>query len=242
MTSPAVQSLKVDRSAKTLRELTLEKLRAAILDGRFKPGERLVERSLCEQLDVSRSVVREVLRHLEAEGLVESIPQQGPVVASLSAGQAAQIYEIRALLEGRAAKLFAECAPDSALKQLERLNAAIQQAFKAGDFAGVVERTTSFYQALFAGAKLDMAWDIVRSLNARINRLRLMTIGSPGRQKEAATEMQAILDALRKRNANAAQEAAELHVRRVAEIAGAQLGSPSLQGNDNRRKLPLEAV
>lgn len=216
----AAPSLRIERTARTLRELSLEKMRAAILGGHFRPGERLVERSLCEQLDVSRSIVREVLRHLEAEGLVESIPHHGPVVATLTAGQAAQVYEIRALLEGRAARLFAERGSDAALKQLVALNAAIQQAFAANDFAAVVERTTAFYAALFEGAGLAMAWDIVQSLNARINRLRLMTIGSPGRQKDAAAEMDRILKALRKRDADAAEAAAELHVRRVAEIAG----------------------
>jgi DNA-binding GntR family transcriptional regulator len=223
MSAPTTVSLKIERTAKTLRELSLDRMRAAIQDGHFKPGERLVERSLCEQLDVSRSIVREVLRHLEAEGLVEAIPHQGPVVASLTADQAAQIYEIRAALEGRAARLFAEQADAAALQRLVALNASIQQAFQAADFAAVVQRTTAFYEALFAGAGLDMAWDIVRSLNARINRLRLLTISSPGRQKEAATEMERILKALRKHDGQAAQEAAEQHVRRVAAIAGASL-------------------
>jgi DNA-binding GntR family transcriptional regulator len=223
MSAPNPVSLKIERTAKTLRELSLDRMRAAILDGHFKPGERLVERSLCEQLDVSRSIVREVLRHLEAEGLVEAVPHQGPVVASLSADQAAQIYEIRAALEGRAARLFAEHADAAALQHLVTLNAAIQQAFEAADFPAVVQRTTAFYEALFAGAGLGMAWDIVRSLNARINRLRLLTIGSKGRQKEAAAEMDRILKALRKHDGAAAQEAAEQHVRRVAEIAGAAL-------------------
>lgn len=225
MSSPPVHPLKIERTAKTLRELTLEKMRAAILGGHFKPGERLVERSLCEQLDVSRSIVREVLRHLETEGLVESIPHQGPVVATLSADQAAQIYEIRASLEGRAARLFAERASDAMIKHLSQLNAAIQQAFQAGDFAAVVEHTTAFYAALFDGAGLSMAWNIVMSLNARINRLRLMTIGSTGRQKDAAAEMEKILKALRKRDAQAAQDAAEAHVRRVAQIACALLAN-----------------
>jgi DNA-binding GntR family transcriptional regulator len=221
----AAPSLRIDRNAKTLRELALEKMRGAILSGHFKPGERVVERSLCEQLDVSRSIVREVLRHLEAEGLIESVPHSGPVIASLSADQAAQIYALRGLMEGRAARLFAEAASDAALAHLATLNAAIQSAFKAGDHAAVVERTTAFYEALFQGAGMTIAWDIVRSLNARINRLRLMTIGSPGRQKEAAAEMDKILKALRKRDPAAAQEAAEAHVRRVAEIAAQALSS-----------------
>jgi DNA-binding GntR family transcriptional regulator len=227
MSKPPAQLLKVDRSAKTLRELSLEKVRSAILDGHFPPGERLVERNLCEQLDVSRSIVREVLRHLETEGLVESVPHQGPVVATLSADRAAQVYEIRALMEGHAANLCAQRASDAALRQLGELNARIQEAFVAGDFHEVVTRTTAFYEALFAGARLAMAWEIVQSLNARINRLRLMTIGSQGRQKEAAAEMERIVKALRKRDAPAAQEAAEAHVRRVAEIAGALLADGS---------------
>jgi DNA-binding GntR family transcriptional regulator len=218
MAAPA-PSLKIDRSAPTLRELSLAKMREAILSGHFKPGERLVERNLCEQLDVSRSIVREVLRHLETEGLVESIAHQGPVVASLDADQAAQVYEIRALLEGHAARLCAERASDATIKHLAELNARIQEAFEAGDFHQVMVRTTAFYEAMFTGSGLGMAWGIVQSLNARINRLRVMTISSRGRQKEAAEEMGRILKALKKRDPQAAQEASERHVRRVAEIA-----------------------
>jgi len=225
MSPTATPSLKVDRSGKTLRELSLEKMRAAIASGHFRPGERLVERSLCEQLDVSRSIVREVLRHLEADGLVESIPHQGPVVASLTGDQARQIYEVRSLLEGRAAAEFALHAGDEAIAALAAANARIQQAFEAGDFPQVVACTTAFYEQMFAGAGMAVAWEIVRSLNARINRLRLMTIGSPGRHRQAGTEMNRIVRAVRKRDAEAAREAAEAHVNRAAEIAARMLAA-----------------
>lgn len=209
----------MDRSAKTLRELALEKMREGIWNGHFKPGERLVERQLCEQLGVSRSIVREVLRHLETEGLVQTESHQGPVVASFTADQAAQIYEIRALLEGQAARRCAERAAPDALNELETLNDRTQQTFRRGDFQGVRENTTAFYEALFRLAGMDMAWEVVQSLNARINRLRAMTIGSTGRQKEAAAEMSRIIEALKRRDADAAQKASEDHVRRVAQIA-----------------------
>lgn len=211
--------LKVERPAKTLRELSLEKMRSAILAGHFKPGDRLVERALCEQLDVSRSIVREVLRHLETEGLIETVPHHGPVVASLSADQTVQIYELRALLEGQAAKVFAERADAQTLDQLTAINEHIQSAFRAKDHAAVVAQTTSFYQLLFQGAGHTLAWNILQSLNARINRLRLLTIGSKNRQKDAAAEMAAILSALRARDPVAAQQAAEAHVRQVSRIA-----------------------
>jgi len=224
---PATQtsSIKVDRSTKTLRELTLESMRGAIFSGHFKPGERLVERNLCEQLDVSRSVVREVLRHLETEGLVESIPHQGPVVASLDADRAAQIYELRALLEGHAARLCAEKASDATIQRLGELNDHIQAAFSEDDFHEVMVRTSAFYEAMFIGSGLTMAWDVVQSLNARINRLRAMTISSIGRKAEAAAEMERIVQALRNRDPQAAQEASQAHVRRVAEIAAQRLAA-----------------
>lgn len=221
-TSPT-GSLRVDRSAKTLRELALENMRDAIWNGHFKPGDRLVERQLCEQLGVSRSIVREVLRHLETEGLVETESHQGPVVASLTADQAAQIYEIRALLEGQAARRCATRTTPETLQELVALNAQTQQAFAQGDFHGVRERTGAFYEALFRLAGMDMAWQVVQSLNARINRLRAMTIGSKGRQDEAAVEMDRIIKALKKRDPDAAQKASEAHVHRVAQIAAERL-------------------
>ena len=76
--APNLESLRIDTPPVTLREMALERLRNAIIAGLFSPGQRLVERTLCDQLGVSRSVIREVLRHLETEGLIETAPKQGP--------------------------------------------------------------------------------------------------------------------------------------------------------------------
>ena len=86
---------KIERAPQTLRDLVQNRMRAAIIDGHFAPGERLVERPLCNQLGVSRTVIRETIRYLEAEGLVEVITNQGPIVATLNWDQARQIYDIR---------------------------------------------------------------------------------------------------------------------------------------------------
>lgn len=212
-------SLKVDRSAKTLRELTLEKMHEAIFSGYFAPGERLVERKLCELLGVSRSVIREVLRQLESEGLVETVSQQGPVVATVDVDRARQIYDLRALLEGQAARVCAEKASDETLQDLARLNEHIQQAFARDEFALVMERTTAFYQRMFLGSGLDVAWEMVQSLNARINRLRAMTISSAERKSATSREMAALVDALLRRDADAAEAASRSHIQQAAEIA-----------------------
>ena len=86
---------KIEHAPQTLRDIVQERMRTAIIEGHFAPGERLVERPLCDQLGVSRTVIRETIRYLEAEGLVEIIPNRGPIVALLDWGQAEQIYAIR---------------------------------------------------------------------------------------------------------------------------------------------------
>lgn len=219
-----LDSLKVDRSAKTLRELTLEKMHQAIFSGYFAPGERLVERKLCELLGVSRSVIREVLRQLESEGLIETIAQ-GPMVARIDADRAAQIYDLRALLEGQAARVCAEKASDETLAELAALNRHIQQAFERSEFTLVMERTTAFYERMFLGSGLDVAWEMVQSLNARINRLRAMTISSAERKADTAREMAALVDALLRRDGAAAEQASRAHIQKAAEIAIARLAA-----------------
>jgi DNA-binding transcriptional MocR family regulator len=89
--------LRIEHAPATLRALAVDRLRQAIITGRFAGGDRLVERTLCDQLGVSRSVVREAIRYLEAEGLVETLSRSGPVVATLDWDQARQIYDIRRL-------------------------------------------------------------------------------------------------------------------------------------------------
>ncbi|WP_374636915.1 GntR family transcriptional regulator, partial [Paracoccus sp. (in: a-proteobacteria)] len=90
---------RIEQQPTTLRDVVLDRLRDAIIGGIFKPGDRLVERVLCEQLGVSRTVVRETLRYLDAEGLVEHIPNKGPIVARMTWDDARQIYDIRRKLE-----------------------------------------------------------------------------------------------------------------------------------------------
>lgn len=217
--SDALPSLKVERRTTTLRELVLEKMRTAILDAHFLPGERLVERALCEELGVSRTVVREVLRHLQAEGLVDSIPNQGPIVAVLDAQTASQIYEIRALLEGDAAMACAERGDEAVISELGECIASIERAFAAHEHGQVRALTMTFYERMFRGGRKAVAWEIVQTLNARINRLRAMTIASDDRGRQAVEEMNRILDAIRRRDPPAARDAAKAHVARVAAIA-----------------------
>ncbi|MGQ0567015.1 MAG: GntR family transcriptional regulator [Gemmobacter sp.] len=219
MDQPPASDLRIDRVPATLRSLVVDRLRQAIVAGRFKGGERLVERTLCDQLGVSRSVVREAIRTLEAEGLVQSQGRSGPEVATLDWDGARQVYDIRRLLEGAAA---AECArrADAAVKdRLAAALAALQQAFAGPDPAQLYDATTGFYEVIFNAAGHPLAWDIVQRLNGRISRLRALTLATTDRRVAGPVHMARIAAAIRANDPQAATRAVRDHLRDAALIA-----------------------
>ncbi|PYE39493.1 GntR family transcriptional regulator [Rhizobium sp. PP-F2F-G20b] len=217
--------IKVERPTKTLRELALEKVREAIVSGHFKPGDRLVERDLCAQLGVSRTIVREVLRHLESEGLVANLLNKGPIVALLDPDEARQIYEIRGALEGMAARLCAERGDPSIVSALEEALHGIRRSYGEKDMSGVLANTSAFYHALFSKVDRKVAWGIVNLLTVRINHLRSMTIKTDNRHVEGPAQMERIIEAIRQGDGEGAYRAAMDHVDSAAAIAEAVIAS-----------------
>ncbi|MDA5557728.1 GntR family transcriptional regulator [Shimia sp. MMG029] len=210
---------KIDQQPATLRDMVQERMREAIVEGLFQPGERLVERPLCEQLGVSRTVVRETIRYLEAEGLVEILPGHGPIVAVMRWEDARQIYGIRRLLETAAAE---QCARNIDADISRKLEAALKrlQEESVGKTRGSLFRATSdFYQQVFRGAEHHIAWDIVERLNGRISRLRMLTLTSTQRRRPGIAYMEDICAAVVSGNPEAARIAVECHLDAVAAIA-----------------------
>lgn len=223
-------TIKVERPAKTLRELALEKVREAIVSGHFRPGDRLVERDLCAQLGVSRTIVREVLRHLESEGLVANLPNKGPIVAQLDLNEARQIYEIRGALEGMAARLCAERRDPDIVAALETSLHGIRKSYHDKDMPGVLTHTSAFYHTLFSSVERTVAWGIVSLLTVRINHLRSMTIKTESRNIDGPAQMEKIIEAIRKGDGDAAYDAATKHVASASAIAEAVLSGQSPLG------------
>jgi GntR family transcriptional regulator, trigonelline degradation regulator len=214
-----IDSLRITKAPATLREIALGRLRDAIIEGLFEPGHRLVERTLCDQLGVSRSVIREVLRHLDAEGLVETLPKQGPIVARITWDDARQIYDIRAMLEASAVSDCARIADEEVTSRLLDALEGIEQASARQDPAETLGATTRFYELIFAAGGHAIAWEIVRRLNSRISRLRVLTLGSPDRMITGPMRLREIYTAIQRNDPDAAAEACRIHVAQARAIA-----------------------
>ena len=211
--------LRIDHTPLTLRALAVDRLRSAIIAGRFQGGDRLVERTLCDQLGVSRSVVREAIRYLEAEGLVETAPRAGPIVARLDWHQAQQVYAIRRLLEADAAAACARLATPQIKAEVAKALAGIEAAFADPTRRDLYAATTAFYRVIFTAAGHDIAWEIVQRLNGRISRLRALTLASSDRQVSGPAHMARIAAAIAAGDPEAAASAVRAHLDDAAEIA-----------------------
>ncbi|KEJ90076.1 GntR family transcriptional regulator [Sulfitobacter donghicola] len=210
---------KIEQPPVTLRDMVQERMRDAIIEGHFKPGERLVERPLCDQLGVSRTVVRETIRYLEAEGLVEILPGHGPIVAQMNWTDAAQIYDIRRMLETAAARKCAEQIDATRTASLRDTFSDLKKHLSSKAPGTLFRATSAFYAEIFNGAGHHVAWEIVQRLNGRISRLRMMTLSTTDRERPGPDHMQAIYEAIISGDPNAAEAAVARHLNDTAAIA-----------------------
>jgi DNA-binding GntR family transcriptional regulator len=186
----------IDKPAAPLRRRVVDALRLSIVNGRLAPGTRLVERELIEMMGVSRTVLRESLRQLESEGLIEVIPSRGAVVRRLSSAEARDLYAIRSVLEGLAARLFVENADKAARRALAAALKETETAYESGDPERIVETKNTFYETLFDGAGSETLSTMIDALQARVWRWRVLGLAHPERSRERSRESLTSLKAL----------------------------------------------
>ncbi|MDE2573012.1 MAG: GntR family transcriptional regulator [bacterium] len=212
-------SMRVARVAAPLRQQITENLRRAITEGRFLPGQRLVERELCELTGVSRTSIREALRQLESEGLIKIIPHRGPVVATVSLEEAAEIYEIRAVLEALAGRLFAERATTEQRKELQAVFRELEATLKRGDASEGLRVKSRFYEILMRGSGNAALMTFLSSIQGRITMLRATSLSHPGRAAKTLQEIRILMGAIKARDGDAAWQACLDHVRSAQAVA-----------------------
>lgn len=211
--------MKVTRVLAPVREQVVHAIRAEIVQGGLRPGQRLIERELCEELDVSRNTLREALRQLEAEGFITITPHKGPTVTVLTDAEARQVYEVREALECMAVRLFVERADAAELERLRAAVALLRQAHMAGEVGAILEVKKDFYDVLYAGSGNDVLRGQAALLQSRLYQLRARSLASPGRPQASITEIEHVLDRILAGDAAGASALWSEHIRRAASAA-----------------------
>lgn len=211
--------LKVERQAAPLRHGVTDSIRNAIALGHFKPGERLPERVLCETTGVSRTLVREALRQLESEGLIDVVAHRGPVVAMLSTKEAKDIYRVRAELEGLASELFAAEASEDARRRLQEAFQQLKLSSKSTNNLERLKAKNAFYESLIHGSGNAALGTSLHFLNSRIMLLRARSLQAPGRIEESIGELGELVEALLAKDGVKGRALAVAHVNKAASAA-----------------------
>jgi len=205
-------------SYKPLREIVFNTMRHAIIEGDFKPGQRLMEVQLAEQMGVSRTPVREAIRKLELEGLVIMVPRKGAYVAGLSSEDIKDVVEIRAILEGFAAKQASYNYTPQDIKQLEAVFKNFEQAVLENSIVDLINYDTEFHEVIYKIANNTKLIQISNALREQVQRYRVAYFTQTHRTDILLKEHRSMLDAIINKDGNRAREIAEQHVSSTEEL------------------------
>lgn len=211
MISPAL-------SPGTTAQHALEQLRRAIVARELRPGERLVQDELADSMGVSIAPVREALRVLEQEGQVTYQPRRGYFVTELHAQELQEIYELRELLEGRAARRALPSHGEEALQRIESAAQECAAAAERGDVAGELEANRRFHFAVLEAPGQEHTMRVIRLLWDATEAYRAIYYNSPAERTAAVRAHDRILDAIRRGDADALVAQLDAHRGRALEV------------------------
>lgn len=214
----AERSLRVT-SLPTLRHQIVDRMREAIETGQFPPGSRLIERDLCERMGVSRTSIREALRELEVAGLITTQPNKGPIVSIVTPEMAKSIYEVRTVLEGLAARLFARRASSAEMAALKVSVDRLADVYGNYTALGFLNAKSEFYRILLEGAGNPVVSDMLRAIHTRVSQLRATSLSNPSRAQESLAEIREFVAALEARNEEAAWHTCVRHIQNASDAA-----------------------
>lgn len=205
-----VKSLQPLRRGLPLRDRIHDRLRTAIISGELSPGTPVIEAELATRLGASRTPVREALRRLEAEGLLEPRGLRGSVVRALASDEVDCIFEIREALESLAARRAARTISDADLRRLEQCVASMRAAV---DDANEMERQdTAFHDVILGAASGDRLKRMLTDLREELIAYRFLSLSDQDRRRATIPEHEAILTALRAHDENAAALRIATHI------------------------------
>jgi DNA-binding GntR family transcriptional regulator len=198
---------------RVLADWVTDTIREAIFQGYFEPGEKIDQERIGEELNVSRTPIRESLKALESEGLIKIRPHRGAFVTRVTREDITNVYEVRRLLEPAAVRQVTPLIPDSVLDELESSLAEARALCDAGDTSVFSPNDIHFHNTILCLVENKLLNDILDGLHNRISIIRRYASLRPGSHMiESMQEHRDIIQAMRRRDSEQAAEAMRLHI------------------------------
>jgi DNA-binding GntR family transcriptional regulator len=191
---------------KLLSEDIAESIKAAIIKGKFKPGEKISEGDLAESMGISRTPLREAFRKLENEGFIEIIPRKGAMVTGVDPEEAYDLYEIKSTLEGLAARLAAENLKEKDIEKLEKINDELKDLIDQNDLEAFYKAHTRFHEGFVKQCGNERLIQMISNLNDHFKRFGLVSLTLPGQYENAIRQHTEIIEAFHDRDPGRAEE------------------------------------
>jgi GntR family carbon starvation induced transcriptional regulator len=217
-TAAASRSFQPAHALPTRTQLVDERLRQAILSGELAPGEKIRPAELAARFGVSATPLREAVLRLEADGLVESIPQRGSRVTELSRDSLNQIYEIRLVLEPLALRKAMAAQEDVDVERIKAAHTAMNEAFKQPDLVLRERLHREFHRSLFEACGSAWLLSITDNLSIHSARYRLLSLEPRGGAKAVEKEHADLVTAFMSRDADAAVDQLVAHISRTLDF------------------------
>ena len=226
---------------RTMQEIVYDTIKERLLKGIYSSGERLIAKDLADEFGVSRMPVREALQRLEAAtGLITVIPHRGAVVNSTSEGDIIEIFHMRAVLEGLAARLACSNLSGSDIEKLVKINAEFQEYGEELSSEKFQEPNKRFHGSIWAATRAPRLVATLKLLYDASSGYRYISINIPGRFKGVVREHRSIVAALRRRDAGEAERMVNEHYRKTLDwlmrSRGKAIAEISVGNRDNRSR------
>ena len=207
----------IDAKSPSLEEMVYSRLEEEILVGQISQGSALGEIALSKRLGVSRTPIRGALHRLAEEGLVEIVPNKGAKVLGINLDDLIDIYRIRERLEGLASSLAAKRISEKEMDELSEAVDLVDFYIKRNDTEHIKELDTVFHSIIYKASGSRFLERTLSELHRKIKAYRKRSLTVPGRLEKSAAEHREILEAIKARDSEKADELTSLHVRRALE-------------------------
>lgn len=202
------------KKSKSIREKVYDVLKEMIIDGEITPGERIIETEYCNKFQISRTPLREAIRMLELEGLVESQATGGVIVKKVTRQEIYEIYKIRIALEGIILEEVIKNSTDRNLKKIEILLEETKEVLDVKKDEVIFSLFSDFNNLLYDVAKLPKVTSMILNINSYMRRFRQLSVKNGVRKKVAFEDHLAIFEAIKNKDLEEAIVINKLHLER----------------------------